>query len=397
MTIQNQAYELVAIDRIKPHPRNAKKGNVEVIRASIERNGFYGALVVQRRTGEILVGNHRWKAAKLVGLAEVPVIWVQVDDATERRLLLVDNRSSDLGEYDEEALLGLLKELQADQGLDGTGYTEADLDALIEEAEGDVDLSAPEDEEVIEVPEEPRSVRGEVYQLGPHRLMCGDATAVTDLEKLLDGQLVDLLWTDPPYNVGYEGKTKKKLTIENDAMSAAAFRTFLVEAFSTASTGMRDGACFYIAHADSEGHNFRGAVLEVGWKLSQCLVWVKDQFVMGRQDYHWRHEPILYGWKDGAGHHKLEDRTQDTVWECPRPRRNEEHPTMKPIALVERAIRNSTARGERVLDPFGGSGSTLLAADRAGRVAYLMELDPRYCDVIRARWETHKTKARQAA
>ena len=397
MTIRNERYELELIDTIKPHPRNAKKGDVDAIVESIKKNGFYGAIVVQAKSKEILVGNHRWKAAKQLGFTDVPVIWVDVDAATERRLLLVDNRTSELGEFDEEALLTLLREARAENDLEGTGYSESDLDELIANAsEADVDMTTPEEEEVIEVPEEPTSVRGEVYQLGPHRLMCGDATSITDLEKLLDGKLVDLLWTDPPYNVAYEGKTKKKLTIKNDQMSAAAFRTFLIEAFSTASLGMREGACFYVAHADSEGHNFRGAAIEVGWKLSQCLIWVKDQFVMGRQDYHWRHEPILYGWKDGAGHHKLQDRTQDTVWECPRPRRSEVHPTMKPVALVEKAIRNSTKPGNRVLDPFGGSGSTLLAADRAGRVAYLMELDPGYCDVIRARWESSRQESAAA-
>ena len=389
--ILNDRYELVAVDAVRPHPRNPRVGDLAAISESISKNGFYGAIVAQRSTGYILAGNHRWLAAKKSGLTEVPVLWIDVDDRAAVKILLADNRTSDLGEYDDEALVGLLRELRTEEDLAGTGFSEKDVDKLIAEgnepsierlADGDED----DDASLEEVPETPDSQRGEVYQLGPHRLMCGDATAVTDLDRLLDGVQADLLWTDPPYNVGYEGKTKKKLRIENDAMSADAFRTFLIESFSTASCGMRDGACFYIAHADLHGHDFRLAVLQVGWKLSQCLIWAKDQFVLGRADYHWRHEPILYGWKEGAAHHALADRTQDTVWQCARPRRNDEHPTMKPIALVERAIRNSTNAGDRVLDPFGGSGTTLIAAARSGRIAYLMELDPRYCDVIRKRW-----------
>ncbi len=389
--IVNERYERVPVDAIRTHPRNPRRGDVDVIAESITKNGFYGAVVVQRSTGYILAGNHRYLAARKAGLTEIPVLFVDVDDKTARRILVADNRTSDLAGYDDSALVEILKELRLEQDLIGSGFSSSDVDSLIAELtepnlDEVVEQSEDETEDAVELTDDAESVPGEVYQLGPHRLLCGDATSVTDLEKLLDGAKVDLLWTDPPYNVDYQGKTKRKLSIKNDAMDGASFREFLTEAFSTASTAMRPGACFYISHADSQGHHFRQAVLEVGWKLSQCLIWVKDQFVLGRADYHWRHEPILYGWKDGAAHNPLEDRKQDTVWECKRPRRNDEHPTMKPVALVERAIRNSTKRGDRVLDPFGGSGTTLIAAARAGRVAYLVELDPRYCDVIRRRW-----------
>jgi DNA modification methylase len=351
---------------------------------------------VQRSTGYILAGNHRYLAAKKAGLEEVPVLFVDCDDKTARRILLADNRTSDLATYDNEALADLLKELRVEHDLVGTGFGETDVDKLLAElapeAKGETGVvdeasAADADDDIDDLRAEAESVPGEVYELGPHRLLCGDATSVTDLDKLLEGKLADLLWTDPPYNVDYKGRTKQRLSIKNDAMEATAFREFLVEAFSTASTHMRPGACFYIAHADVQGVHFRQAVLDVGWKLAACLVWVKDQFVLGRGDYHWRHEPILYGWKEGAAHHALDDRTQDTIWECARPRKNDVHPTMKPIALVERAIRNSTKPGDLVLDPFGGSGTTLIAAARAGRVAHLVELDPRYCDVIRRRWE----------
>ncbi|MGZ3423126.1 MAG: DNA methyltransferase [Polyangiales bacterium] len=401
--IVNEQYERVAVDAVRPHPKNPRRGDLDAIVESIRKNGFYGACVVQRSTGHILAGNHRFLAAKKAGLTEVPVLFVDVDDRAAEKILLADNRTSDLATYDDEALAALLKEIATAGELEGTGFAQADVDALLEEI-GPVDESAladteEEDDEEIEIPSEPDSKPGEVYDLGPHRLICGDATSVTDLEKLLRGDLVDLLWTDPPYNVDYEGKTKNKLRIQNDKMKGGAFREFLLEAFSSASTAMRPGACFYIAHADTEGYNFRGAVADVGWKLSQCLVWAKDQFVLGRGDYHWRHEPILYGWKDGAAHHAVKDRTQDTVWECKRPRKNDDHPTMKPVALVERAIRNSTNKGDLVLDLFGGSGTTLIAAARCGRIARLVEIDPRYCDVIRRRWarfEAERTEERAA-
>ncbi|MBI2392804.1 MAG: DNA modification methylase [Deltaproteobacteria bacterium] len=396
-------FERVAIDELRQHPRNPRKGNVDAIVESISKNGFYGAIVVQRSTRYILAGNHRWLAAKRAGMPDVPVLWADVDDKTARRILLADNRTSDVAKYDDPLLASLLKELRAEMDLAGSGYAESDVDALLKSIDGGEAavrrLAAVEeaDEAPAQPTGEPESRRGEIYQLGPHRLMCGDSTSVTDVEALLAGAKVDLLWTDPPYNVGYVGGTSRKLTIVNDSMSDEDFLEFLVEAFSTASTAMRAGACFYIAHADTQGLAFRSAVRNVGWKLSQCLVWAKDRFVLGRQDYHWRHEPILYGWKEGAPHHAVADRTQDTVWECPRPTKNEEHPTMKPVALIERALRNSTNEGDRVLDLFGGSGSTLIAAARTGRVAYLMEIDPRYCDVIRRRYAKLAGDAAEAA
>ncbi len=390
LSIVNTRYEQVPVGSVRPHPKNPRTGDLDAICESIKANGFFGALVVQRSTGFILAGNHRFLAAKRLGFTELPAVFVEVDDRTAKRILLADNRTSDLAGYDDEALVEILRELQADGGLFGTAFDEAALEELIAEASANDDVDAvldDEDEDVAAVGDDAESVPGEVYRLGPHRLLCGDATSVTDLEKLLEGEQVDLLWTDPPYNVNYQGGTKAKLTIKNDSMDDAKFREFLVEAFSTASTVMKPGAGFYIAHADSNGHHFREAVRTVGWKLSQCLIWVKDAFVMGRADYHWRHEPILYGWKDGAAHHAVKDRSQDTVWEIPRPRKNDVHPTMKPVPLIERALKNSSHRGERVLDLFGGSGSTLIAAARTGRIAYLVELDPRYCDVIRRRWE----------
>lgn len=193
--------------------------------------------------------------------------------------------------------------------------------------------------------------------------------------------------TDPPYNVAYEGKTKDALKIENDSMGDEAFRQFLVDAFSMADTVLVPGGVFYIWHADSEGYNFRGACRDVGWKVRECLIWNKNAFVLGRQDYQWKHEPCLYGWKDGASHEWYSDRSQTTVIDCDRPQRNGEHPTMKPVELFRYLIENSSKKGDVVFDSFGGSGTTLVAAEQTGRVAYLMELDPVYVDVIVKRWQ----------
>ena len=217
--------------------------------------------------------------------------------------------------------------------------------------------------------------------------MCGDTTSNEAVEKLCNGQAVDLLLTDPPYNVAYSGKTKDALKIQNDEMSDESFRQFLRDAFVAADTVMKPGAVFYIWHADLEGYNFRGACKDAAWEVRQCLIWKKQTLVMGRQDYHWKHEPCLYGWKGGAGHLWATDRKQTTILEFDRPSKNGEHPTMKPVALFEYQLLNNTKGGDIVLDLFGGSGTTLIAAEKNGRESRLMELDPKYCDVIVKRWQ----------
>ena len=244
-----------------------------------------------------------------------------------------------------------------------------------------------EDDYEESLPEEPKSARGEIYRLGRHRLMCGDSTSIDDIEKLMDGQKADLLLTDPPYNVDYTGKTKDALKIENDVQEDSDFRQFLRDAFSGADAVMRPGACFYIWHADSEGYNFRGACFEVGWSVRQCLIWNKNSLVMGRQDYQWKHEPCLYGWKDGAGHTWASDRKQTTVLDFDRPTKNDIHPTMKPVKLFAYLIENNTGDGDAVLDLFNGSGTTIMACEQTERCAYTMELDPRYVDAAIDRWE----------
>jgi len=248
-------------------------------------------------------------------------------------------------------------------------------------------LTDPDDAPPL--PENPRTRPGDIWVMGKHRLLCGDSTSVTDLEKLTDGQLVDMWLTDPPYNVAYEGKTKDALKIKNDEMGDDQFRQFLRDAYTAADMVMKPGAVFYIWHADSEGYNFRGAAQDAGWKVRQCLIWKKSSMVMGRQDYHWKHEPCLYGWKEGAGHLWAADRKQTTILEFEKPSRNGEHPTMKPVALFERQMLNSSKIGDRVLDSFGGSGTTVIAAQKTGRHARVMELDPRYVDVIVRRWQDY--------
>tara|TARA_R110000823_G_scaffold68123_1_gene158224 strand:- start:40 stop:780 length:741 start_codon:yes stop_codon:yes gene_type:complete len=217
--------------------------------------------------------------------------------------------------------------------------------------------------------------------------MCGDSTRIDALEILCQNELVDMWLTDPPYNVAYEGKTKDALTIQNDAMSDEGFRQFLTESYTAADAVMKAGAVFYIWHADSEGYNFRGAAHDSGWQVRQCLIWKKQTMVMGRQDYHWKHEPCLYGWKGGAGHLWATDRKQTTILEFDRPSRSKEHPTMKPVELFEYQMLNNTKGSDKVLDSFAGSGTTAIACEKHGREARLMELDPKYCDVIVKRWQ----------
>jgi site-specific DNA-methyltransferase (adenine-specific) len=263
------------------------------------------------------------------------------------------------------------------------GFDDSELEALLNGKEADV-ITDTDPNEVPEAPEEPISKRGEIYQLGTHRLMCGDSTNHDDVKLLMNGELADILVTDAPYNVAYEGGTG--MTIQNDDMSDGDFRNFLISAFKNAHDIMKPGASFYLFHSDTEGLNFRSACVAAGLKIRQCLVWKKNSLVLGRQDYKWIHEPILYGWKDGAAHNWFSDFSQTTVLEFARPKKSELHPTMKPVEMLIYLMKNSSKKGDIVADFFGGSGSTLIAAEQTGRKAFLMELDEKYCDVIRKRW-----------
>lgn len=365
-----------------PYPKNAKqhdKAQVKNIANSIRRFGWQQEAVVTQ--DNVLVIGHGRRLAALMLKCEMPVkvIDQKAEDLTDediRELRIADNKTNE-SPWDVDMLAEDL------EGLDFDGF--------------DFDFDLPEDEDPVVIteddydkplPEEPKSKLGDIYQLGRHRLMCGDSTSVLEVEKLMDGEQADLLVTDPPYNVDYQGGTSDQLKIQNDSMSDGAFLDFLRDAFFCANSVMKPGAAFYIWHADSEGYNFRTACKEIGWTVRQCLIWNKNSLVMGRQDYQWKHEPCLYGWKDGAGHTWNSDRKQTTVIDFDRPKRNDIHPTMKPIGLFDYLIRNSSKAGELVLDTFGGSGTCIMACEQDGRRCYTMELDPRYVDAIIDRWET---------
>lgn len=258
------------------------------------------------------------------------------------------------------------------------------FDELIDDCE-DINFGEEEDE-IPEIKKETNIKYGDIYILGNHYLMCGDATKENDVNRLCNGNKMDLLITDPPYNVNYEGKTKEKLKIKNDKMSDDTFRQFLRDSFINADLNMKSGAVFYIWHADSEGYNFRGACQDIGWKIRECLIWCKNNLVLGRQDYQWQHEPCLYGWKDGT-HKWCSDRKQTTILNFDKPQRNGENPTMKPVELFEYQIKNNTEKGDLVLDLFGGSGTSIVACENSKRKCFTMELDPLYCDVIINRWQ----------
>ena len=380
--------EAIQIDALIPYARNSRThsdAQVAQIAASIKEFGFTNPVLIDAGGG-IIAGHGRVLAARKLGLTDVPCIRLDhLTDAQKRAYVIADNRLALNSGWDTEMLkveFADLQELGFD--LELTGFDLDEIKELLAPV-GTEGLTDPDDAPPL--PEHPRTVPGDVWLMGKHRLLCGDSTSVSDLEKLTDGQLVDMWLTDPPYNVAYEGKTKDALKIKNDEMGDDQFRQFLRDAYTAADMVMKPGAVFYIWHADSEGYNFRGAAQDAGWKVRQCLIWKKSSMVMGRQDYHWKHEPCLYGWKEGAGHLWAADRKQTTILEFEKPSRNGEHPTMKPVALFEYQLLNNTKGGDQVLDSFGGSGTTLIAAEKNGRVARLMELDPKYCDVIVKRWQ----------
>lgn len=366
------------ISEIRPYEKNAKKHDkkqIANVAESIKQYGFVQPVVIDR-DGVIVIGHCRVDAAKKLGMKTVPCVCV--DDLTPEQvnaLRLVDNKSNE-SEWDMDLLAEELP------GLDLSAF-EFDWGVLKTAMEEAVEDEAPEVDEEFE----PVTKQGDVWQLGRHRLMCGDSTSVECVQKLMGGQQVDLLLTDPPYGINYTGKTKDALKIENDAKSDDDFISFLKLAFEAADSVMKPGAVFYIWHADSKAHIFRMACQMAGWEVRQVLIWVKNSMVLGRQDYQWKHEPCLYGWKEGAGHLWASDRKQTTVLEFDRPTANKEHPTMKPVALFDYQIKNNTKGGDIVLDLFAGSGTTVVACEQNGRRAYAMEYDPRYCDVIVKRWE----------
>lgn len=388
----NVKYKLT--EELIPYARNSRTHSdeqVAQIAASIKEWGWTTPILVDE-TGGIIAGHGRLLAARKLKMEQVPTIeaagWT---DAQKRAYVIADNKLALNAGWDSELLaleLGELGDLGFD--LDLTGFTLDEIDAL---KPTEVTTGLTDEDAVPEPPVDPVTRLGDVWLLGGHRVMCGDSTSTDHMAQLAQGALVDMWLTDPPYNVAVQGgnhgdpERKNGKRIMNDQMGDEQFRQFLRDAYTAADTVMKPGAVFYIWHADSEGYNFRGAAKDAGWTVRQCLIWKKSSIVMGRQDYHWKHEPCLYGWKDGAGHLWAADRKQTTILEFDRPSRNGEHPTMKPVALFEYQMLNNTKGGDIVLDSFGGSGTTLIAAEKNGRIARLMELDPKYVDVIIKRWQ----------
>ncbi len=373
---------------IQPYAKNAKKHpkkQIEQVANSIKEFGMNQPIVVDKQ-GVIIVGHGRYEALKSLGM-EVKPEYIKVVDLTEEQAAayrLADNKLNE-SDWDMTLVIEELKGLSPEL-FDLTGF---EKDLIIEPDE--------KDDEVPDVPEEPRSKLGDLYELGGHRVLCGDSTDLEAILALTGGEKVDMYLTDPPYNVALgmnetpeEAKKRNRRTdgliVQNDSMSDDKFRQFLIDVFVAADTVMKPGAVFYIWHADSEGYNFRGACHEIGWKVRQCLIWEKSSLVMGRQDYQWMHEPCLYGWKDGSAHLWNSDRTQTTLLKFDKPSRNPEHPTMKPVELFSYQLTNNTKGEDIVLDNFLGSGTTLIAAQKTGRRCFGIELDPKYVDVIVQRY-----------
>ena len=376
----------ISINELKPYKKNAKVHSPEQVKQianSLLEFGWQQPLVIDK-DNVIVVGHGRVEGAKVARKTDPKfntAPCVRADDLTDEQVKayrLADNKLNE-SPWDVDLMN---EELAAFEEIDMSAFG-FDLSELADDEPAEV----VEDDYEENLPEEPKAKLGDIYQLGRHRLMCGDSTDIESVKKLTGGVLVDILITDPPYNVAYEGKTKDKLTIQNDSMEDSAFRNFLRDAFTAADAVMKAGAVFYIWHADSEGYNFRGACHDIGWQVREVLIWNKNSMVLGRQDYQWKHEPCLYGWKDGAGHLWASDRKQTTVIDFNRPQRADIHPTMKPIGLFDYQIQNNTKGGDAVLDLFNGSGTTIMACEQNGRQAYCMELDPRYVDAAIDRWE----------
>ncbi|MEI2466641.1 site-specific DNA-methyltransferase [Niallia taxi] len=391
----------ISIDKINPAPYNPRVDlqpgdkEYEKLKNSILRFGYVEPCVWNERTGHLVGGHQRFKILVEKGDKIIACSVVNLSDHEEKALNLALNKTG--GDWDNLKLEELLQELQTSTEIDFelTGFELDDLDGItadlndtntefehkkVEEDNFDV-------EEELEKIVEPVTKTGDIWQLGKHRLICGDSTSKENLIRLMDGAKAAMVFTDPPYNVDYTGKTKESLKIQNDKMDNDSFYQFLFDLYSAMFDVVEEGGAIYVCHADSEGLNFRKGLVEAGWLMKQCIIWVKNSIVMGRQDYHWQHEPILYGWKPGAPHRWEADRKQSTVWYIDKPQRNPDHPTMKPLELPAKAIQNSIKENEIVLDVCGGSGSTLLAAEQTDRICYTSELDPKYCDVIVRRYE----------
>lgn len=401
-------------------PGNPRQGDIGAVSESMRVNGVYQPIIVNRgtltgRPFEVIAGNHRAQAAQQLGHDTIPAVILDVDDEAATRIALADNRTSDLATYDTEALAMMLQNLP---DLVGTGYDGDDLDDLLGQLDGEAPTSLTDPDDAPRRPEKPISSEGDLWELGPHRLAVGSGTDPAVVALATGGAAAAAYITDPPYGVAYTGGTKDALTIQNDDMEDAEFQAFLEDLFTAAADQIEAGSGTYVFYASSRAVPFINALNQSGLLFKQNLVWVKNSLVLGRQDYQWQHEPILYGWKAGAAHRwygefdkttLVQDDAPDVdkmkkadlaalvkdlldgsdVLRFDKPARNGEHPTMKPVDLLSRLITNSTRKGQAILDTCAGSGSIMIAAHHTGRVAHMVELDPRYADVICRRWQEH--------
>jgi len=363
--------------------KDLKPGDLEYekLKRSIEQFGYVEPVIWNKATGRVVGGHQRLKVLMDMGITEVDCVVVDMPEDKEKALNIALNKIS--GEWDKDKLALLITDLQgADFDVSLTGFDPAEIDDLFKDSmkdgvkEDDFDVAAELEKPTI-------TKAGDIWTLGRHRLICGDSTKEEIFEQLMAGKKVNLVITDPPYNVNYEGSAGK---IQNDNMADAAFYDFLLAAFQNTEGVMADDASIYVFHADTEGLNFRKAFADAGFYLSGCCIWKKQSLVLGRSPYQWQHEPCLYGWKKKGKHLWYTGRKESTIWEFDKPKKNGDHPTMKPVPLLAYPIMNSSLTNSLVLDPFGGSGSTLIACEQTDRICYTIELDEKFCDVIVKRY-----------
>ncbi|MGX8709455.1 MAG: site-specific DNA-methyltransferase [bacterium] len=379
--------EKIQTERLIPADYNPRKDlkpgdpEYEKLKRSLEEFGYVEPVIWNKTTSHVVGGHQRLKVLLDMGITEVECVVVDMDAEKEKALNIALNKIS--GDWDKDKLALLISDLQgADFDVSLTGFDPTELDDLFKDSlkdgikDDDFDVDAELQKPALTKP-------GDVWLLGRHRLVCGDSTKAETFTALMDGKLANLVVTDPPYNVNYEGTAGK---IKNDNMGNEAFYDFLLAAFTNTEAAMAQDASIYIFHADTEGLNFRKAFSDAGFQLSGCCIWKKPSLVLGRSPYQWQHEPVLFGWKKKGKHNWYTDRKQTTIWEFEKPKKNADHPTMKPIALVAYPIMNSSLTNCIVLDPFGGSGSTLIACEQSDRICFTIELDEKYCDVIVKRY-----------
>lgn len=378
--------QLISIDKLVPYVNNARTHSAEQIiklRSSLREFGFVNPIIIDRDFN-VIAGHGRLMAAKEEGINEVPCVFADfLTDAQKKAYILADNRMAMDAGWDDELLKIEMEELQnLGYDLEFTGFDEKELADLF----GVDDKEVKEDEFDLTAALEKASFveRGDVWFVGKHKLMCGDATSSEDVAKLMEDKKANLILTDPPYNVAF--KSSDGLTIQNDSMDNNDFYEFLYLSFKNMADHLENGGAAYVFHADTEGLNFRKAFIDAGFHLAGCCIWVKDSLVLGRSDYQWQHEPVLYGFMQNGKHPWYSDRKQTTIWNFDKPKKNSNHPTSKPLDLLAYPINNSTQANAIVIDTFGGSGSTLMACEQMNRICYTMELDEKYASVILRRY-----------